>query len=195
MSPTARPALDRSPSAVLEAATRLLLVNPDLSLGELASRIGIGRTTLHRMYPTRPALLAALAHDALDQLSIVYAAADLDGEDPLVAVGRLVEGAVPLGPRLMFLVRARELDDDADLDRRLTALDEPLVRSVVRAQVAGMLEDDVAPEWVVECLYGLVWVAWEQVEKGRLAPRDAAPLVMRTWLRGVVTSASRGDLA
>ena len=186
----ARPVLDRSRAAVLDGATRLLLESPDLSLGELASRLGIGRTTLHRMFPTRQDLLTALAHDAIDHLEEVYTVVGLaDADDVLAAVGRLVERLVPLGPRLMFLLRAAELRDDPDLDRREEALDRPLRDALGRAAGRGELDPALPPQWVLETLFGQVWVAWELVEKGVLAAADAAPLVLRTWLRGVAAPA------
>lgn len=191
-----RPALDRSRSAVLEAATRLLVESPELSLAELATRIGIGRTTLHRMFPTREAVLAAVAHDAIDHLTQVYARAGLDPEgpagpapDPLEPFRRLVEMLVPLGPRLMFLLRATELQKDVEIERRITELDEPLVRAVEHAQRHDALAPDLPQWWITESLYAVVYIAWEQVERGRLAVRDAPPLVVRTWLHGTQAQA------
>ena len=171
-----QPAGSRHPRRTSAAATRLLLESPDLSLGELATRIGTGRTTLHRMFPTREAVLAAVAHDAIEYLTVVYAEAGLgadDAEDPVGSLGRLVELLVPLGPRLMFLLRANELRDDTDLDRRIAALDAPLLRTVEDAQRRGALDRGLPVWWVTESLYAVVYVAREQVELGRLAARDA----------------------
>lgn len=183
-----RPVLDRSVASVLDAATRLLVETPDLSLGALAARIGIGRTTLHRLFPTRAALLAALAHDALDHLEVVYVEAGLDGNDPLEAVEALVRRLVPLGPRLMFLLRAPELDRDPDVIRRSEQLDAPLAAALQRAQHQGRLDLGLEPSWMLECLFSVIYVAWERIQRGELAPREAAPLVVRTWLRGVAAS-------
>ena len=162
-----------------------------LSLAELAARIGIGRTTLHRMFPTREAVLTAVAHDAIDHLTHVYAQAGLDPDGPagpapdvLEPLRRLVEMLVPLGPRLIFVLRATELRDDVDIERRVTELDEPLIRAVEHAQRHGALDPDLPQWWIIESLYAVVYIAWEQVERGRLAVRDAAPLVLRTWLQG-----------
>ncbi len=194
--PSKRPVLDRSRSTVLEAATRLLLESPELSLGELAARIGISRTTLHRMFPTREAVLAAVAHDAIDHLVAAYAEAGLDparsqpaaGDDPRADVvapfRRMAKILVPLGPQLMFLLRAHELRHDVDIERRLVELDEPLLRAVEHAQRGGTLDPALPVWWIVESLYATIFIAWEQVERGRLAARDAAPLVVRTWLGG-----------
>jgi hypothetical protein len=34
-------------------------------------------------------------------------------------------------------------------------------------------------------LFAGVYIAWEQIRAGRLAPRDAGDLVHRTWLHGI----------
>lgn len=191
------PALDRSRGAVIAAATRLLLESPHLSLGDLAVRIGIGRTTLHRMFPTRQALLAAIAHDALDHLAEVYAEAGLGAvtaprgtakavrATAIAPLARLIESMIPLGSRLMFLVRAAELQAEPEIDRRLQELDRPLRQTIEAAQRAGALATDTPSWWMVESLYALIYIGWEQIERGRLAARDAAPLVLRSWLGGM----------
>ena len=97
---------------------------------------------------------------------------------------------VPLGPQLMFLLRAHELRNDTHIERRLVELDEPLLRAVEHAQRGGTLDPTLPLWWIVESLYATVFIAWEQVERGRLAARDAAPLVIRTWLRGSASPAA-----
>jgi AcrR family transcriptional regulator len=187
--------LHRSRDAVLREATAVLVADPRCSLGEIASAIGIGRTTLHRMFPTRHDLFAAVALDALDHLDEVYSgvglsSADATGPDPLAVLRRWTSAMVPLGPRLLFLVRAGDLLDDEGLAHRILQLDQQLVEHVRDLQSARQLDPLLPPWWIVESLNALVYVAWEQVDSGRLAPREADRLVMRTWLDGVAASAT-----
>lgn len=182
--------LDRSRSAVLQAATRVLLQAPATSLADLSATLGIGRTTLHRLFPTREDLLRAIAHDALDHLHQVYAAAGItrpppQGPQARAALDRLVDRLIPLGPSLMFLLRSAELATDPELARRVDDLDRAVHATVGAAVKHGDLDADVPTWWAVEALFASVYVAWEQIEHGRLAPLDAPALVTRTWLRGV----------
>jgi AcrR family transcriptional regulator len=188
-----RPAVDRSQRAVLDAATRVLIDDPAASLTDVATAVGIGRTTLHRMFPTRADLLTALAHDALDLIEQCYAEAfpaaapGTEGgvESPLDTLRRLVEVLLPLGPRLKYIVTAPELGRDESLARRSAELDGPVHAAVRAAQRSGQIDEGLGPWWVTEVLYALVFVAWEQIEAGRLAPADAPDLVVRTWSAGV----------
>jgi AcrR family transcriptional regulator len=180
-----------SPPTLLETATEVLVADPSASLADVARAAGIGRTTLHKLYPTRHALLVALARDALDVLERTYADAGLGSSDPAAdpdpaaALRRLVVALVPLGPRVEYLMRERSLDVEPDLTARVEALDEPVRALVRRAQAAGRLRPGVPDEWVVASLNALVYAAWELVALGRLAPVAAPDLVLGTLLDGV----------
>jgi AcrR family transcriptional regulator len=217
------PVVDRSRESVLRACLTLLVRTPELSLGDLASAIGIGRTTLHRMFAGRGDLITALAHQALDDLESTYRAAgfgspevvadsaaepaspavpaadvpaaDVPAADVLGQVYRLVGRLIPLGPSLMFLIRARELDRDTDLTERIRRLDRPLHEALAAAGRDGVLDPHLPPWWVAETLFATVWIAWEQVAEGRLAARDAQALVIRTWLGGAAAPGGAGEAA
>jgi AcrR family transcriptional regulator len=207
------PVVDRSRESVLRACLTLLVRTPELSLGDLASAIGIGRTTLHRMFAGRGDLITALAHQALDDLESTYRAAGfgspevvadsaaepaspaVPAADVLGQVYRLVGRLIPLGPSLMFLIRARELDRDTDLTERIRRLDRPLHEALAAAGRDGVLDPHLPPWWVAETLFATVWIAWEQVAEGRLAARDAQALVIRTWLGGAAAPGGAGEAA
>lgn len=169
---------------LLDIATRVLVSVPTASLADVAAAAGVSRTTLHARYPTRQALLVALAHDAMDKLTAAYDAARL-GEGPVrPALLRAVEALVPLGPRAEFLLRERSLDDDAEMVARYAGLDAPLLALVQRGQRGGDLRTDLPAWWLVASLVAAVYGAWEAIADGRLAPRDAPGLVLTSVLDG-----------
>jgi AcrR family transcriptional regulator len=181
--------MERSREAVLEHATVVLTAEPAASLADVARALGIGRTTLHRMFPTRAELLRAMAERAIDLLEETYAGAGLGdpGVDAMGALQAAVTALVPLGPTALFLLQARELDDDADLEARLVTANRSLLATVGRAIGAGTITGH--DWWAAEALKSLIYAAWEQVAAGRLAPADAPGLVLDTWLGGVGSTA------
>lgn len=147
----------------------------------------MGRTSLYALYPTRHALLVALAEDALERLEATYEQAGLDvpGDQLSAALTRLVTAVIPLGPRMEFLLRERSLDVEPEITARVEALDRPLLALVARARDAGLIAARVPEEWVVASLNALVYAAWEQIAMGQLASKAAPELVVGTVLDGL----------
>ncbi len=170
---------------LLDVATVVLVASPSASMGDVAAAAGISRTTLHSRFPSREALLAALAADAMDLVEQAYGEARLEVGAVMDALRRLVALLVPLGPRLDFLLRERSLDDDAAVTVRYSHLERPIVALFERGQLEGVIRADLPPWWLASGATGLVSAAWEAIADGRLAPRDAAGFVVTTLLDGV----------
>lgn len=172
-------------AALLDTAVGVLLRTPAASLGEVAAAAGVSRTTLHSRWPTRQALLVALAHDALDRLERAYALARLNEGSVRDALGRVITETLPLGPRVAFLLRERSLDVEADLNHRYETVDQPLLDLVERGQRDGALRTDLPAWWLTSALVSMTYAAWEAIADGRLAPRDAPDMVLTSVLDGV----------
>ena len=181
-----------APPGLLQVAAEVLVADPRASLGEVAAAAGVGRTTLHKRYPTREALLLAVAHDSVDRFAdavadsgIALLAPHATAADATAALRRLVEALVPLGARLEFLLRQPSLDDDPALAARIEQLDAPIEEFVRRAQRAGAVRREMPVWWVVSTLYALTYSAWDGVARGRLAARDAPDLAFGALLAGI----------
>ena len=59
--------------AVLDAATRVYALNPRASTQEVAAAAGISRATLHRLFPSRDALIEELGLLAVTRINEAYA--------------------------------------------------------------------------------------------------------------------------
>ncbi|WP_285613411.1 TetR/AcrR family transcriptional regulator [Actinokineospora globicatena] len=177
----------RTAKSVLAVAAEVLLRDATASLAQVAAAAGIGRTTLHKRYPTRQHLLVAVAEDSLELLDQAVGAALPAGVDPAAGLRGLVDALVPLGPRLEFLLRQPSLDAEPELLERWKQVDRPLTRFMGEAAEAGVLRPGVAPWWAVSSLYAVVYTAWEGVAEGKLAPLDAPGLAYDTLLGGIGT--------
>lgn len=171
---------------VLESATRTLASNPSATLAEVAAAAGVSRTTIFSRYPTRAALLEAVALDGIAHLESAYQTADArTSTTPAIEVlTSLVTQLIPLGPRIAYLFRERSLDDNRSVQSRLMSLQATDIDLLQRAQAEGHLRRDVPITWLTRSLDALVFAAWEGVDAGDLAPRDAPNLVITTFLQG-----------
>lgn len=169
-----------TPVPVLDTAAAVLAKDPAASLGQIAVAAGIGRTTLHKQFPTRHDLLVAVASRALDLGEAVIAAAPAD-PDPL---RRMVTELLPFGAYLTLLTAQPEVFADDSVTARTDALAAPITAIVAGA---GTLRPGVPEWWLIRSLHALLFTAWDLVQEGWLAPRDAPDLVLSTFTGGVLT--------
>ncbi|HVX42949.1 MAG TPA: hypothetical protein VHC49_03660 [Mycobacteriales bacterium] len=170
--------------SLLDVAAETLVADPAASLATVAAAAGIGRTTLHKHYATRQDLLVAVAHRALDRALAAAAVAD-DTEDGALALRQLIDALVPVGAQLAFLFRQPSLDGEPEIERRMQELDAPIDAAIGKARAAEVLRTDRPEWWFGSTLFALVYVAWEGVALGRLAPLDATGLVFDTLVDGL----------
>lgn len=179
--------------AVLEAATRILAVNPLASTQEVAAAAGISRTTLHRLFPSRDDLIEELGVMAVAKISDAFAAARIEEGTALEALGRLVREIIPLVNQFAFLsaetqIRRNEAVMAADL--ALQELVEGLLR---RGQREGSLRYDLPVPWMAHALSGLFLAAEEAERLGAIAPRETAHLILESFLGGAAAGRDTPD--
>ena len=80
---------ERSVRAILEAAERVLAADPGASMEQIAEAAGVARTTVHRRFASRQALIEALAESAVRQLAQAVEDGRPDTAPPLVALHRI----------------------------------------------------------------------------------------------------------
>ncbi|MFD0571724.1 TetR/AcrR family transcriptional regulator [Kitasatospora gansuensis] len=146
---------ERSVRAILEAAERVLTENPAASMEQIAEASGLARTTVHRRFASRQALIEALAASAARQLFQAIEDAYPEDAPPLVALHRAtanvlrVKGAwgFALGPAAAQSAQAAELHEQ--IDRRCLEL-------LGRARAEGVFAPDADLGWICRVLYALI---------------------------------------
>ena len=165
---------------ILDTAAALFAKDPSASLGQVAAAAGIGRTTLYKQFPTRHDLLVAVASRALEITESVTAAAH-DQPDPLRHV---IAALLPFGAYMTLLMQQPEVFSEEAIIARTDATIAPIAAMVARA---GTIRPGVPDWWLVRSLHALLFTAWDLVQFGWLAPRDAPDLVLSTLTKGVLT--------
>jgi AcrR family transcriptional regulator len=173
--------------SVLEVATQLLAVNPRASMQVIAAAAGVSRTTLHRLYPSRDALIEAIGLDAADQITAAFAAARLDEGPAIAALQRLIEAVVPLVNQFAFLISETQIQESAGMVERDRALQQQAEAFFRRGQATGAFRFDLPAAWLAYALSGLLLGAAEGVRQGDIAPRETARLILETLLNGVAS--------
>ena len=179
------PRVERTRRAILEAAAHLLTHDRSASMATIAREAGVGRATLHRHFATRDALLLALALLAIDCVSEAINDARPGEGSPVEAMLRIAAAVLPVADELRFVEAGAaiwSLEHTLDRWYSMTAVVEDLVR---RGQADGSIRPDHSVAWVADLFLGVIWTAADSIRDGRLAPHNAAALVVDTILHGV----------
>lgn len=170
---------------VLRAAAALLATDSGASLAEIAAAAGVGRTTVHRIFPTRADLLTALALAAVARLQTALDAARLDDGPATQVLERVVDEVLPLADELSFLDAGPEVWDLPQLRDAWLSVSSALDALVERGQREGDVRGDVPAEVVVEAFTGILLGVWNGVRDGRVAPATATRHVLTLTLSGI----------
>lgn len=172
----------RNIEAIVAAAIRLLSVNPDASVNEIAKAAGVGRVTLYGHFDSRAALIAEVVDRAIAHTDEALARVDLDG-DPRQVLGRLLETTWHLTHRFGALVVAASQALPPEQLRHAHDEPERRVRMLLeRGRGAGEFRDDVAIEWQVGVVQAILHGAFAAVHRGDITAEEAPTLVRETVL-------------
>lgn len=171
---------------VLRAAATLLTRRATASMDEIAKAAGVSRATLHRHFPGRDALVHALGTMGVAQTLERLDAARIEEGDPVEAVRRLIEEAIPVSGFLAFLYGENQLLESAEMDEGWARIDERVSALFRRGQEQGLFRYDMSPSWLCEALYALIAASAWSVQDGTMAPRDADRMVRDLLLGGML---------
>ncbi len=176
----------RNAAAILDAATRCLARDPDVSLKEIAAEAGVGRVTLYGHYETRAALVDAVVDRAIGQTESDLTEVDLSG-DPVEAMDRLIGATWELTHRFGARVVAAERTLPAERIQVLHQAPAERVRGLLeRGRSDGVFRTDMPVDWQLAAIQALVHGGVEAVYRGELTPEQARSLVPITILAALV---------
>ena len=173
---------DRTALAILDAAARVLADRgASANMADVAAAGGVSRATLYRYYPSREALLVALAAQALADAGSRVADAGLDRCPVPEAIERIVRALLAVGDRYAVLLSEQVDPDPAEAERVVGA---PLRAVFARGIDQGVLRDDLPPEILQELFGGLLIAAIRLVGERRLGLEETAATTAALFLDG-----------
>ncbi|MFC5201668.1 TetR/AcrR family transcriptional regulator [Streptomyces kaempferi] len=172
----------RNLAAVLRTGARLLADDPGTSISAIAAAAGVDRTTVHRRFATREALLDAVFQAKLDSAARVLDEARLTEAPVAVALHRYVEGIIPVSREWPVDTRRMMMADPKARGRR-EEQSRRLDDFLQRAADGGFLRTDIPEAWVRGVLDDLVDSAAHRFPDVE-APQ-AADLVVDMFLNGL----------
>jgi AcrR family transcriptional regulator len=160
---------ERTVRAILEGAERALSANPAATMEQIAEAAGVARTTVHRRFTSREALLETLTAWATELFAQAVDTALSDTAPPLVVLHRVTVNVLRVKVGWGFAMDRAAASPDATTAGVHADVMDKCDRLLRRARSEGLLRADVDIEWARRCYYALVH---EVAQDGRTAGTD-----------------------
>ncbi|GGV66717.1 MULTISPECIES: TetR family transcriptional regulator [Streptomyces] len=175
---------ERTVRLILETAERVLSDDPAASLAQIAAAAGVARTTVHRRFVSREALLDALASHAFRQVEEAIDAGRPETAPPMVALHQVTANVIEVKSSWRFAVHQPQLRDPEAIAAHERIFAKGM-RLLERARDAELLRPGADLPWAQRVYHALIEQAIQERAASGLDPDTLAAAVVDTLLRGV----------
>lgn len=173
---------ERTVHAILQAAERVLSADPAASMEQIAEQAGVARTTIHRRFATREALVEALTVSAAQQIEQAVTAARPRTAPPVVALHQATANI--LGVKLAWRFAVTQISPGSPATRIQQRVIAELDLVLQRLQQAGLIRADADLMWARQAYQGLIGAAISPDET-ETDPDLLAARIVDTLLHGL----------
>lgn len=178
---------------LLPAVASALADNLGASLQEIADAAGVGRTTLHRHFPTRQLLTDAVAQHALRECERVMDACGFDDLAVPDVLDRLSREVLSLAVAYALIYAEPPITNLTDLQAEAAVQDNRFECFAARGQAEGHFRTDVPSRWIVYSIGSQAMAVGFAVRAGFIATRDVERLFLTTVLGGLSLSQDKQE--
>ncbi|GLX07383.1 hypothetical protein Misp03_43090 [Microbispora sp. NBRC 16548] len=175
---------ERTVRTILEAAERVFAANPAATMEQVAQAAGVARTTVHRRFATREALVEELTGWAARRFAEAVESAHTDSTPPLVALYQVTANVLRVKTNWWFAMSRTADGAHPEAARVHAEVRDDCERLFRRAREAGVLRPDADLDWTRRVYYALIHEAAAEGASGGGDAEALATRVVDTLLRG-----------
>jgi len=173
---------------VLDSAIPVLAKDRGASMQIIATRAGISRATLTRMFPTRQLLVQAMAEKILDDCDQALTRAEAHTAFADQVLATLVGEYRPFAQLWNLVYVEPDVLGAPEATERAEAIFNRTVALLATGQDAGVLRTDLPATWLASTFCGLAETAWELTLEGHMGTRQAPDFITTVLLHGLSTA-------
>lgn len=177
---------EKSRMAIFKATREILLERgfDGLSIEAVASRAGVGKNTIYRWWPSRPALVAdVVLEDAGSMLEAIEYTADVIVDLVRWAKGLAAALTTPAGYAMLRTLMAASMEHEDTADKLRVSFSTPL-QEMIQARLLAERVDPATAQTSADALVG--GIIYSILRDGRAYPPERAELTARTIVDSVV---------
>jgi AcrR family transcriptional regulator len=167
---------ERTVRMILEAAERVLSRNPAASMEQIAEAAGVARTTVHRRFTSRDALVDAMTAWATHRFAEAVESAYTTTAPPLVTLHQVTANVLRIKINWGYAM-SRTPSAGPEVARVYAVARERCDEMFRRARDAGLLRADADLDWTRRVYYALIHEAATGPDEGQDADALATRLV------------------
>lgn len=170
---------ERTRRSLIAAGVAELSRRPAATMAEIADVAGVSRSTLHRYFADRDALVAAIDAEVDAAYLAAIDAARIDEGSGIDALERLLGEMLDQIEAFAWWMRSPEDDDgdDTEGDRRVVEL-------LHRGQRDGTIDTRLDADWILMSVWSALWAVHQEMSRSsRLRPRELRELCLFTLLK------------
>ena len=174
--------MQRTRTAILDAAARLLGRRPDVAMADIADEAGVGRAKLYRHFPTRESLQRGVAEVGITQIAEAFDAANLDAVPAGRAIARITAIALRESANYSAVISQSTAEHctPADIERTIRPIRETIDRGIRDHVLRDDLPGDVLFAMFTAILERALWLTVGEV----MTPEEATETALTIFLNG-----------